>query len=147
MDYPYGNRRILILMTVLIMALVLGVIALNYILLHNVGNVKAIGVGVYWDSGCTNEASLIDWGIVEPGTTRNVTLYIRNAGNSNIVLSMNTTNWSPSEVSNYITLSWDYGSQSIFPAAAVPVTLTLSMSSSIQGIASFSFDTIIAGSG
>ena len=147
MAYPSRNKQIAVLIAVLVIALVLGVTALNYIFLYNVGNVKAIGVGVYWDSGCTNEALLIDWGIVEPGTTEDVTFYIRNEGNSDVMLSMNTTNWSPSDASNYIALSWDYGSQSIIPATVLQVTLTLSMSLSVQGITSFSFDIVVTGTG
>ena len=147
MAYTSRNKQIPILIAVVIIAFVLGVTALSYILLHNVGNVKAINVEIYWDSGCTNEVSLIDWGIIEPGTTENVTLYILNAGNSNVMLSMNTTNWSPSSASNYITLSWDYEDQSIGPSQVLQTTLTLSMSPSIQVITSFSFDIIITGSG
>ena len=147
MGYPSRNKQIPILIAVGVIAFVLGVTASSYILLHNVGNVKAINVGIYWDGGCTNEVSLIDWGIIEPGTTENVTVYILNAGNSNVMLSMNTTNWSPSSASNYITLSWDYEGQSIGPSQVLQTTLTLSMSPSIQGITSFSFDIVVTGSG
>ena len=40
--------------------------------ISNMGYVKAIGVGVYWDQNCTNAVSAIDWGILEPGSTKNV---------------------------------------------------------------------------
>ena len=147
MEYPSRNKQIPILIAVVAIALILVVIALNSVVLHNVGNVKAIDVEVYWDKGCTNEVSLIDWGIIEPGTTENVTVYILNTGNSDVMLSMNTTNWSPSSASNYITLSWDYEGQSIGPGLVQQTTLTLSMSSSIQGVTSFSFDIVVTGSG
>mgnify|MGYP006270735257 FL=1 len=45
------------------------------------GTVKAVGVGVFWDSNCTSPVSYIDWGMVEPGSLNNVTLYVRNQGN------------------------------------------------------------------
>ena len=147
MAYPSRNKQITILIAVVAIALILGVIALNSVVLQNVGNVKAIDVEVYWDSDCTNEVSLIDWGVIEPGTTENVTVYILNAGNSNVMLSMNTTNWSPSGASDYITLSWDYNEQSIGPSLVIQTTLTLSMSPSIQGITSFNFDIVVIGSG
>ena len=38
------------------------------------GTVKAVGVGIYWDSNCTNTVSFIDWGMVEPGSMNNVTV-------------------------------------------------------------------------
>jgi hypothetical protein len=111
------------------------------------GTVKAIGIGVYWDSSCSNEVSSIDWGTAEAGSIKTVTVHIRNEGNAAITLSMNTTNWSPSTASSYISLSWDYSGQPIDPNGVIPVTLTLSVSSSITGISSFSFDIVITGSG
>ena len=113
----------------------------------NVGSVKAIGVGVYWNNSCTSEVSFIDWGMLEPGSSENVTVYIRNEGNSVASLSMDTSNWSPSNASIYITLSWDCGGVSINPGEVLPVIFTLSVSASIEGITSFSFDIVIVGSG
>ena len=113
----------------------------------NVGSVKAIGVGVYWDENCTSEVSSINWGMLEPGSSENVTVYIRNEGNSVASLSMDTSNWIPSNASDYITLSWDYGGVSITPGEVVQVTFTLSVSASIEGVTSFSFDIVIVGSG
>ena len=147
MVYSSRNRQISILIAVVAMGLILGVVALNYVVLQNVGNVKAIDVEVYWDGDCTEEASLIDWGVVEPGTTESVMVYIQNMGNSNIMLSKNTTNWSTSSASSYITLSWDYEGQSIGPSEVLQTKLTLSISPNIQGITSFSFDLILIGSG
>ena len=113
----------------------------------NVGSVKAIGVGVYSDENCTSEVSFIDWGMLEPGSSENVTVYIRNEGNSVASLSMDTSNWIPSNASDYITLSWDYGGVSITPGEVVQVTFSLSVSASIEGITSFSFDIVVVGSG
>lgn len=113
----------------------------------NVGSVKAIGVGVYWDENCTSEVSSINWGMLEPGSGENVTVYIRNEGNSVASLSMDTSNWIPSNASDYITLSWDYGGVSISPGEVVQVTFTLSVSASIEGVTSFSFDIVVMGSG
>lgn len=113
----------------------------------NVGSVKAIGVGVYSDENCTSEVSFIDWGMLEPGSSENVTVYIRNEGNSVASLSMETSNWSPSNASNYITLSWDYEGQNIDIDDVIKVTFTLSVSPDISGITSFSFDIVVMGSG
>jgi len=113
----------------------------------NAGAVKAIGVGVFWNNECTDPLSSIDWGILEPGSSKNVTCYIRNEGNFVSTLSMYASNWSPSNASDYLTLSWDYGGQSINPDDVVQVTFTLSVDASIDGITSFSFDITIVGSG
>jgi len=102
-----------------------------------------VGVGVYWDNNCGNTVSFVDWGIVEPGSVKNVVVYVRNEGNSPVSLSMFGDNWNPSEASNYMTLSWDYASQTVDPQEVVQTTLTLSTSPSIEGITNFSFDIII----
>jgi len=115
--------------------------------ISNQGALKTVGVGVYWDSGLTNKVSSIDWGILEPGSNVNKTVYIRNEGNAAATLSMTTSNWSPANASNYITLSWDYSGQSIDVNAVIQVKLTLSVSSSISGINNFSFDITITASG
>ena len=113
----------------------------------NAGTVKTIGVGVYWDDGCANPLSSVDWGVLEPGSSENVSCYIRNEGSSVSTLSMYTSNWSPSNASGYLSLSWDYGGQSIDVDEVVQVTFTLSVDASIEGITSFSFDITIVGSG
>jgi len=113
----------------------------------NVGVVKAVGVGVYWDAALTNKVSSIDWGVLDPGSNKNVTVYIRNEGNSAVSLTMNTANWNPSTTSNYMTLTWNYGGQSINVGAVIQVKLTLSVSASVAGITNFSFDINIVASG
>ena len=113
----------------------------------NTGAITAIGVGVYWDNSCTDPVSSIAWGTLEPGSTKDVTCYIRNKGNSVLTLSMYASNWSPSNASSYMSLSWDYGGQSIDVDEVVQVVFTLSVDAGIAGITSFSFDIAIVGSG
>ncbi len=112
--------------------------------ISNAGEVKAIGVGVYWNSDGTNEVTSINWGILEPGSSTNRTCYIQNEGNSASTLSMNTTNWDPTNASDYISLTWDYDGQLVNPDEIIPVVLTLAISGSVTGITGFSFDIIIA---
>jgi len=90
---------------------------------------------------------LIDWGLVEPDSVENVTVYIRNEGNAVVSLSLNTTNWNPSNASDFIMLGWGYSGQAVSPNDVVKVTLYLSVSPSIEGISTFSFDIVIIGSG
>lgn len=111
------------------------------------GTVKAVGVGVFWESNCTNTVSFIDWGIVEPGSLNNVTVYVRNEGNVAANISLATENWNPSNASDYLSLSWNYDGRQLNPLEVVQVTLTLRVSSSVQGITSFSFDITVSISG
>jgi hypothetical protein len=111
--------------------------------ISNQGTLKAVGVGVYWDSGLTNKVSSIDWGLLEPGSNVNKTVYIRNEGNAAATLSMTTSNWNPSNASNYLTLTWNYGGQTLNVNEAIQVKFTLSALSSVTGITNFSFDITI----
>ena len=107
----------------------------------------AEAMGVYWDAGCTSVVSSVDWGLLEPGSTKNVTVFVRNEGKSVVTLSLNATDWNPSSAADYMTLSWDYVGQQLGPGEVIQVMLTLSISSSIKGITNFSFDIVITGSG
>jgi len=111
------------------------------------GTVRAVGVGVYWDSGCSNIVTSVDWGVIEPGLTKNVGVYIKNEGTDAMTLSLDTENWAPSAASSYMSLTWDYGGQVIVADGVVQVTLSLAVSDTIEGITSFSFDIVISGSG
>ena len=115
--------------------------------ISNVGAVKAIGVGVYWDQACSNTVASIDWGTIEPGSTVNRTCYIRNEGNSASTLSLQTSNWSPPEAADYMNLSWDYDGQSVDIDDVVQVKFTLSVANSIQNVTSFSFVMTVSASG
>jgi hypothetical protein len=136
-----------------VFAIVLASIAVVYALtsvsvyLNSVGTVKALGVGVYWDNGCSQAVSSMDWGLAEPGAVKNVTVYIRNEGNTPITLYLQTSNWNPTNAADYISLSWNYSGQTIGANQVVTVTFSLSISSNIQGITTFSFDIVIVGNG
>jgi len=45
-----------------------------------------------------------------------------------------------------MSLTWDYGGQVIDVGAVVQVTLSLTVSDTIEGVTSFSFDIVIVGS-
>jgi hypothetical protein len=115
--------------------------------ISSVGMLKAVGVGVYWDSSFTNRTTTIDWGTFDPGAQRSVTVYIRNEGNSPVAFSLSTLNWNPASASGYMSLTWNYNGQVVNAGASVPVVLTLTVSASITGVGSFNFDINIVGSG
>lgn len=148
MTYPYPsrNRQITILIVAAAIAVLVTVLALYTVMLQNpinVTNIQTVGIEAYWDTNHTNEVSTIDWGIVEAGATKNVTIYMLNTGNTNIRLSMNATNWSPPNASEYITLHWDCQNQILNPNQLLKTTLTLNVDPHAKGIASFNFDATI----
>jgi hypothetical protein len=115
--------------------------------LGNVVSVKALGVGVYWDSGCNQTALSISWGLTDSGAVKNVTVYIRNEGNTPVTFSLHTDNWNPANAANYISLGWSYSGQTVSPNQVLAVTLSLSISPNIKEITSSSFTTTISAIG
>jgi len=115
--------------------------------IRNQGQMKKVNVSIYWDSACTNATTSIDWGILTPGTANSKTFYVRNEGNTPLVLSMAVLNWNPNNASNCLNLTWDFQGQTINSASTKTATLTLTVAADTTGIASFSFDVTIAGTG
>jgi hypothetical protein len=109
--------------------------------------VKALGLGVYWDSGCKSPVSYIDWGIIEPGVPANATIYIRNEGNVPVNISLETVNWSPLNASSHIELDWNYTGQLLMTSESIQVTLALLVSPVVEKVDDFSFDIVITAIG
>ena len=110
----------------------------------NVSAMQTNGVGVYWDSNCTNRVSSISWGNLTPGSAKNFAVYIRNEAGVLVELLLWTANWNPAIASGYINLGWNYtAGRWINPGEVLRTTLTLSVSRYIAGISSFNFDIVI----
>jgi len=129
---------------------------LSYLrLISSRGNVKVLGVGVYWDANCTSPIEFLDWGSLEPDSVKNKTVFIRNEGNEPSILFLNTDNWQPANLSRYMTLTWNYNGAEILPDLTLKVTLTLSTSASpdfisyiiANDVKRFNFDTMIGVNG
>lgn len=120
----------------------------NYLrIIASTGTVKAVNVGVYWNQNCTETVTSIDWGMLEPGESKNLTIYLKNEGNTPINLSLNTSNWNPAEAENYIGLSWTYSGENLQPNQALSATLMLKVAQNVTNITTFNFDIIIIGEG
>jgi hypothetical protein len=107
-------------------------------------SVNGFGAEIYWDQGCTNRTLSFDWGPIEPGLNKTLTVYIRNEGDSATCLSMATSNWTPSAALSFMTLNWNYSGQILSVDQVIPLELILAVSPTISGITNFSFDTTIA---
>ena len=111
------------------------------------GSVDGLGVGIYWDAGCTNRTVSFNWGPIEAGSNNTLIIYIRNEMNSEASLSLHTINYTPSNSSDYIFLNWNYSGQVLSADQVIPIELTLTILPNINGIDNFSFNTIISASG
>jgi hypothetical protein len=123
--------------TIIVAAVI--VLAVTYTI-HNTGKIVTVGLAVYWDPLGTQICTSIDWGTMQPGDMKGVTLYLKNTQALNITLSMNTTTWQPPEVQQYFTLAWNYTGSMLAPAQMVQVQFTLSLSPNVKNSTSFSFD-------
>jgi hypothetical protein len=113
----------------------------------SVGTFLTVGVEVYTDASLTSKMTLVSWGTLSPGTQSSFIVYVRNEGNTLIMLSQYVSNWNPSNAATYLTLTWNYAGQTLGAGQGMQLTLTLSVSSSISGITDFNFDITIVGTG
>jgi hypothetical protein len=104
-------------------------------------------LGVFSDSACTINMTAINWGSVSAGGTANQVLYVQNTGTGTLTLSLTTSNWSPLGAGTYLTMSWNQQGTQLPAGQSVAATITLTVSSSITGISSFSNSIAITGSG
>jgi hypothetical protein len=110
------------------------------------GSISSVNVGLYSDSGCTQKLTSIDWGNIPPGGTSTQTIYIKNAGNTQLTLKMTKTNWNPLEANGPITINWDREDTNLNAGQSLQAVITLSVSSTISGnITGFSVDIVITG--
>ena len=110
------------------------------------GKIKAIGVGIYWDSDCAEKVIFINWGTVEPNSTTYRTVYMQNTGNVDSAIYLSTGNWTPLEAEDFITLGWDYTGDLLEPHEVIKVDFILQIAN-ITAIESFSFDITITTTG
>ena len=111
------------------------------------GNIKAVGISVYSDPLGTVVATKLDWGMLEPGQKVNSTLYLKNTSNVPVFVSIAVGNFNPASGQTYLACTWNYSGGNLNPGMIVPVTLTLTVASTITGITAFSFDIGVVGVG
>jgi len=106
-----------------------------------------VTIEIYHESGCTNPVSSVDWGMVEPGGSSNVTVYVKNLEDIGVTLYLTTQNWDPSEASQYVSLGWNYTGVALEPEECIPIELTLTVSANATGLTDFSFEIVVTGEG
>lgn len=109
------------------------------------GAISAINVELYSDSQCNQRLTSVDWGTLSPGQTATKTIYIKNTGNTDLMLTMTKTNWDPPVADGPISITWDREGTTLYRGQTVQAIMTLSVSTTISGITSFNVEVIIAG--
>jgi hypothetical protein len=142
-----SSYKIIFLMAIVAIISVVGTIIVSILLsssdydvyLPSLGTIKTIEVETFWDPNGENRIEVLSWEeikiekrewdeiIVKPV---NNTIYVKSVSNFRVTLDMFLTDWSPVEISDYITVSWNYNGTILDPGEIVPVTINLSGSSS-----------------
>ncbi len=109
------------------------------------GTINAVNLGVYNDSACTQTATSLNVGTLNPGATATQTIYIKNTGNVPETLTMTTTNWTPSGASSSLTLTWNRQNTVLAAGASIQATLTLTAAANTGSLTTFSCDVTLTG--
>ena len=134
------------ILAIVVLSTAIGDSALNRSIVY-AESIKGIGTGIYWDQACMNKTFSLKWGQIEAGSSNNLTVYVRNEGNSAVSLSLSTSNWVPSTTPRYMTLNWSYANQVLKTNEVIPIELTLTISPKIEGTTDFSYVTTVTAIG
>jgi hypothetical protein len=104
-------------------------------------------IGVYSDSGCTQNLTTITWGTVAPGASTTQTIYVKNTGTATMTLGLSVTNWNPAGASAHMTVTWNRQNTQLSPGQSTAAILTLTVDSGIADITNFSNSITISGTG
>ena len=88
----------------------------------------------------------IVWGDIEVGSGSQATVYVKNEGQTSTTLTLSSNNWNPSNLQNYLTLSWDYSGQSIASGQVLEITLSLMVDSDAPTTPSFGLQIVFIAS-
>ena len=109
------------------------------------GTITTVNLGVYSDVDCTQIASALNVGALNPGGTATQTVYIKNTGNVPETLTMTTNNWNPTNAPTYLTLSWNRQNTVLNAGASIQATLTLTEAPNTGTLTTFSCDITLTG--
>lgn len=105
-----------------------------------------VEIDVYEDPECTTFQSSIEWSEIEAGSSSNVILYIKNNGDTDVLLGLDSENWTPTNAMDHTTLLWNDNGSPLTPGEVRGVTLTLNVDSDCPPMDTFGFDVVIIGS-
>ncbi|MCW4016272.1 MAG: hypothetical protein NWF06_07875 [Candidatus Bathyarchaeota archaeon] len=129
-----SKKTILMILTVTILSILLTsafsalLNNLSNLSISSLGTITTVGVEAYWDPECENKTEAINWGTICPGSSNSFILYIKSFSNVKTTLDLLISNFEPLELSEYMTLSWDYNEIQLDPGQVIQVTLFLSTS-------------------
>jgi hypothetical protein len=103
---------------------------------------ESVGFGknidIYWDAKCMDAVESIDWGMLSPGETKYLNIYVRNEGESDTVLILDVYGWEPADASDYLNVEWNYTGAAVRPGQSVLISLILTVDPEVGGVTNFS---------
>lgn len=88
----------------------------------------------------------VEWGSIVAGSSITRVMYVKNAGDTEVTLSLLTDSWDPVVAEDYMVVSWDYDGVGLKSGGVVEIMLTLTVEASISVLGEFHFDVVIVGS-
>jgi hypothetical protein len=107
--------------------------------------ITTVNLGVYTDSACTQTATALNVGALNPGATTTQTVYIKNTGNVAETLTMTTNNWNPTGAGTTLTLSWNRQNTVLNAGTSIQATIKLTAASNTGTLTTFSCDVTLTG--
>ena len=146
---PIGTRIALaatgLFLTILTSSTIISGLVISSQSISSGGTITSMNVEIFNDSECTQACNNINWGTLTPGDSIIQKIYIKNSGNKPITLFMTTEEWTPTNASTYLNLTWDKENTNLNPDQVVLTSITLSASFDIDSIDDFNFNIIITG--
>jgi hypothetical protein len=109
------------------------------------GTITAVNLGVYSDSGCTQPATALNVGTLNPGSNATQTIYIKNTGNVPETLTMTANNWNPTNATSSLTLTWNQQNTILTAGQTTQATLTLTAAANTGSLTTFSCNVTLTG--
>ena len=103
------------------------------------GKIRTVDIAVFSDPTCFVQLTSIDWGLISPGETKNLTIYVKSLSTVDAVLFLGSEDWVPSHSASFIQLSWNRAGTAIKAGEVVSALVSLRVDPAIQNVASFSF--------
>jgi hypothetical protein len=109
------------------------------------GHIYVTGVDIY---GGDLQGNAIPWNTLYIGDSKNASFYVQSTSNVPVILALRVTDWTPSGIGSYLSLSWDYNQAPLNQYQTIFVTLTLTSPASADfanflvanNVTSFTFD-------
>lgn len=124
----------------------MGIITTQY-RVTNVASIKTIGVNVYKDQNCTEFMTVLDWGMLEPSSSKTFKVYVKSISNTFLTLNVFSANWQPTNCTDYMIFVAEPNNFTMQPLEMIEVNLTLTIAFDIHGITNFAFDIMFEGIG